>query len=143
MKGASGEFAQVAKAIPTELVEKVTRLVERQKQLEKQVEELEKRKSAWGKIDGTRDVLSLAREITHVKVLALRTEVRDRGALRELAEQLRDKLGKCHRCRGFGCRRQGAAGLHRVQGSYRSILCQYARKIGIIIVGGTVVAAPT
>ena len=28
-----------------------------------------------------------------VQVLALRTEVRDRGALRELAEQLRNKLG--------------------------------------------------
>jgi alanyl-tRNA synthetase len=39
------------------------------------------------------DVLSAAREVSGVKVLALRTEVRDRGALRELAEQLRDKLG--------------------------------------------------
>ena len=89
LEGRIGQVAQVAKAIPTELVEKVTRLVERQKQLEKQVEELE-RKIALGGSDGTRDVLSLAREITGVKVLALRTEVRDRGALRELAEQLRE-----------------------------------------------------
>jgi alanyl-tRNA synthetase len=87
-----GQIAQVAKAAPAELVEKVTKLVDRQKQLEKQVDELE-RKLAVGAGSAMTDVLSAAREVSGIKVLALRTEVRDRGALRELAEQLRDKLG--------------------------------------------------
>lgn len=87
-----GQLAQVAKAAPTELVEKVSKLIERQKQLEKEVDELE-RKLAVGSGGAMTDVLASAREIAGVHVLALRTEVRDRGALRELAEQLRDKLG--------------------------------------------------
>jgi len=86
------QIAQAAKAAPGELVEKVSKLVEHQKQLEKQVDELE-RKLAMGSGSGASDVLSTAREVAGVKVLALRTEVRDRAALRELAEHLRDKLG--------------------------------------------------
>ncbi len=92
LEGRIGQLAQVAKAAPTELVEKVTKLVERQKQLEKQIDDLE-RKLALGAGGGTADVLSKVREVSGVQVLALRTEVRDRGALRELAEQLRNKLG--------------------------------------------------
>ena len=92
LEGKIGQLAQVAKAAPAELVDKVTKLVERQKHLEKQVDDLE-RKLATGSGGAMNDVLSAAREVSGVKVLALRTEVRDRGALRELAEQLRDKLG--------------------------------------------------
>lgn len=87
-----GQAAQAAKAAPSELVDKVTKLVERQKQLEKQVDELE-RKLSVGAGTGATDVLASARDIGGIKVLSLKTEVRDRGALRELAEQLRDKLG--------------------------------------------------
>ena len=39
-------------------------------------------------------MLGKARDIAGVKVLGVRTEVTDRAALRELAEQLRDKLGQ-------------------------------------------------
>ena len=39
-------------------------------------------------------LLAKARDIAGVKVLGVRTEVTDRAALRELAEQLRDKLGQ-------------------------------------------------
>ena len=87
-----GRAAEKAKSSPTELVDKVGKLVERQKQLEKQVEELEK-KLATGGGGGIDSLLTSAREFADVKVLALRTEVSDRGALRELAEQLRDRLG--------------------------------------------------
>ncbi len=85
------QIAQAAKAAPAELVEKVAKLVERQKQLEKQVDELE-RKQAMGVGGGVGDLLAAAREVSGVRVLALRTEIRDRAALREMAEQLRDKL---------------------------------------------------
>jgi len=42
---------------------------------------------------GIDSLLGGAREIGGAKVLAVRAEVKDRGALRELAERLRDKLG--------------------------------------------------
>ena len=87
-----GQVAQAAKASPGEVVGKVSKLIERQRQLEKQVDELE-RKWATGGGTGATDVLLGARDIAGARVLALRTEVRDRGALRDLAEQLRDKLG--------------------------------------------------
>jgi len=86
------QVAQAAKAAPSEVVDKVSKLIERQRQLEKQVDELE-RKLATGVSGGMQDILSSAREVAGVHVLTLRTEVHDRGALRELAEQLRDKLG--------------------------------------------------
>ncbi len=92
LEGRIAQVAHAAKAAPGELVEKVTKLLDRQKQLEKQVDELE-RKLAVGSGTGANDVLAGARDVGGVKVLALKTEVRDRGALRELAEQLRDKLG--------------------------------------------------
>ncbi len=84
--------AERAKSSPADLVDKVGKLVERQKQLEKLVEELEK-KLATGGGGGVDALLASAREFGDAKVLALRTEVSDRGALRELAEQLRDRLG--------------------------------------------------
>jgi alanyl-tRNA synthetase len=87
-----GTIAQTAKAAPNEVVSKLAKLIERQKYLEKQIDELE-RKLATGGSSQQADVLASARDIAGARVLALRTEVRDRGALRELAEQLRDKLG--------------------------------------------------
>ena len=47
-------------------------------------------RSGGGGIDA---LLSQAREIGGVKVLGVRVEITNREALRELAEQLRDKLG--------------------------------------------------
>jgi alanyl-tRNA synthetase len=84
--------AERAKSAPGELVDKVGKLVDRNKQLEKEIDELEK-KLATGGGGGLESLLAGAREFAGVKVLSLRTEVSDRGALRELAEQLRDKLG--------------------------------------------------
>ena len=42
---------------------------------------------------GVEALLGQARDVGGVKVLGVRTDVTDRGALRELAEKLRDKLG--------------------------------------------------
>ncbi|HMA92801.1 MAG TPA: DHHA1 domain-containing protein, partial [Polyangiaceae bacterium] len=85
--------AEKAKSSPAELVDKVSKIVEQRKLLEKQVEDLEKKLATGGGGGGIESLLAQAREFGGVKVLALRTQVSDRGALREMAEQLRDKLG--------------------------------------------------
>lgn len=87
-----GQIAGAAKVGPHEVVSKLNKMSERQRVLEKQVDELERKLSTGSGSTGT-DIASQARDVNGVKVLALRTEVRDRGALRELAEQLRDQLG--------------------------------------------------
>jgi alanyl-tRNA synthetase len=84
--------AEAAKTTPAQAVEKVEKLLANQRVLEKQIEELQ-RKLLTGGGGGMDELLGKAREVAGVKVLGIRTEVTDRGALRELAEQLRDKLG--------------------------------------------------
>ncbi|HVW24199.1 MAG TPA: alanine--tRNA ligase [Polyangiaceae bacterium] len=85
--------ARAAKATPSDLAEKIDKIVQRERVLEKQIEELERKllSGAGGGIDA---LLSKARDVGGVKVLGVRSDVSDRGALRELAEQLRDKLGQ-------------------------------------------------
>src|SRR5262249_55149516 len=85
--------ARAAKATPDTLTDRLGRLVERQRTLEKEIETLQKKLLTGGGGGGMDAMLSRAREVGGVKVLGIRTEVADRGALRELAEQLRDKLG--------------------------------------------------
>jgi len=84
--------SRAAKAGGGDIVEKVERLVLQQKALEKQLDEAQRR---WmsGSGGGADALLSGARDVGGVRVLGVRTEVTDRSALRELAEQLRDKLG--------------------------------------------------
>ncbi|HEY2410361.1 MAG TPA: alanine--tRNA ligase [Polyangiaceae bacterium] len=84
--------ANLAKATPANVAEKVEKLATRERQLEKQIDELE-RKLATGAGGGIDALLASARDIAGVKVLGVRSQVSDRGALRELAEQLRDRLG--------------------------------------------------
>jgi alanyl-tRNA synthetase len=84
---------KVAKAGGGDLVDRVDGLMSRQRDLEKQVADLT-RKLALGQGGGIDAMLSHARDIKGVRILALRTEVGDAAALRELAEQLRDKLGQ-------------------------------------------------
>jgi len=83
--------ALAAKASPTDLSEKIEKLVSFEKSLQKQVDELQRKLASGG--GGLDSLLSASRELSGVKVLGVRTEVTDRAALRELAEQLRDKLG--------------------------------------------------
>ncbi|MEB2311329.1 MAG: alanine--tRNA ligase [Sorangiineae bacterium] len=86
--------AEAAKATPSNLVEKIEKLALHERALEKQVEELQRRLATGGGGGGLEVLLSRARDIAGVKVLGVHAEVADRGALRELAEQLRDKLGE-------------------------------------------------
>jgi alanyl-tRNA synthetase len=82
-----------AKASPGQLVEKIEKLVAESRALEKKVDELNKKLLTGGGSGGIEALLGRAREIAGVKVLGIKADVADRGALRELAEQLRDKLG--------------------------------------------------
>jgi len=83
--------AAAAKASPADLGEKIEKLVLYERSLQKQIEDLQRKLVTGG--GGMDALLSQTREIGGVKVLGVRTEVTDRAALRELAEQLRDKLG--------------------------------------------------
>ena len=82
-----------ARATGGDLAEKIEKIVLHEKQLEKRIDDLQRKLAAGGGGSGLDDWLKQARAVNGVKVLAVRTEVTDRGALRELAEQLRDKLG--------------------------------------------------
>jgi alanyl-tRNA synthetase len=84
--------SRAAKAGGTDLVEKVERLVAQLKGLEHKYDDAQRR---WmqGGAGGPDSLISGAREVAGVWVLGVKTEVTDRSALRELAEQLRDKLG--------------------------------------------------
>lgn len=84
--------ASLLKTNSAELPVRLERLLAQEKTLEKQVAELQ-RKLLTGQGGGIDTLLSKAQSISGVRVLAVRTEVTERGALRELAEQLRDKLG--------------------------------------------------
>jgi alanyl-tRNA synthetase len=84
---------RAAKAGGTDIVEKVERLVAQQKTLEKQLDEAQRRWMKGGSGGGADSLIEKARDVGGARVLGVRTEVTDRSALRELAEQLRDKLG--------------------------------------------------
>jgi alanyl-tRNA synthetase len=87
------DAARTLKTSPSTLLEKLERLMTQQKEQQKSIDELQK-KLATGGSAGINELLSQAQEVGGVKVLGVRTDVTDRGALRELAEQLRDKLGE-------------------------------------------------
>jgi len=101
LEGSIKSAAQLVKAAPTELPEKIERLLADAKKLEKELAET-KRKLAFGGGGGSGagasgggldDLASRARELPFGKVLAAKVEVPDGAMLRELAEKLRDKLG--------------------------------------------------
>jgi alanyl-tRNA synthetase len=83
--------ADLAKTTPASLTEKIEKLLARDRSLEKELEGLQKKLASGG--GGLESLLKGAREISGISVLGVRSEVTDRGALRELAEHLRDKLG--------------------------------------------------
>jgi alanyl-tRNA synthetase len=93
LEGVIGEAARAAKTTPGALVERIEKLVQHEKALEKQIGDLERKLASGGGGGGVDGLLAKARDVSGVKVLGVRTAVTDRGALRELAEQLRDKLG--------------------------------------------------
>jgi alanyl-tRNA synthetase len=85
------ELARVAdllKASPRDTYEKVDRLIAQRKELQREIEQL-KRKLVSG---GAGDLTASARKQGDVTVLGTTVDVADPGALRELADKLRDKL---------------------------------------------------
>ncbi len=87
-----GELVHVAgsvRAAPLEAAGRVDKLIDELKQQRREIEDL-KRKMAMG--GGGRDLLSNVREVAGIKVLSTRADVGDPKALREVADQLRDKL---------------------------------------------------
>jgi alanyl-tRNA synthetase len=97
LRDVEANFAKVvglAKATPANVADKVEKLLQHERALEKQIDELQRKLATGGGGGGMDALLAKARDIAGVKVLGVRTEVTDRGALRELAEQLRDKLGQ-------------------------------------------------
>ena len=89
-----------AKAQGGDLVEKITRLTTHERELEKKVADLERKLlegggGTGGAGGGIEAMLAGARQFGGVKVLACRVaDGTNAGALRELAEKLRDKLGE-------------------------------------------------
>ncbi|HEY3254423.1 MAG TPA: DHHA1 domain-containing protein, partial [Polyangiaceae bacterium] len=97
LRDVEASFAKVvslAKATPANVADKVEKLLQHERALEKQIDELQRKLATGGGGGGLDALLAKARDIAGVKVLGVRTEVTDRAALRELAEQLRDKLGQ-------------------------------------------------
>ena len=89
-----GQAAAAAKASSTDLVDKIEKLVARERELDKKVVDLSKRMALGGGGGGEGALLAQARDVGGVKVLGVAVDVSDAGALRELAEKLRDKLGE-------------------------------------------------
>ena len=91
MEGELLESGRLLRAGEFEVAARITKLQADQRALEKELEKL-RRKLASG---GGRDLLSEAKDVNGVRVLATRADVADPKALREVVDQLRDKLGSC------------------------------------------------
>ena len=84
--------AQAARAGGGDVVDKIEKLAARERDLEKQIADLT-RKLALGGGGGVDALIAKARDVGVARVLGVTTEVGDVAAIREMAEQLRDKLG--------------------------------------------------
>ena len=84
------EAAKLLKATPDNLTEKITHLQAENKELHSEVESL---KSKLAK-DAMGDVMSQVEEVNGVKVLAVSVEAMDMNGLRDLGDQLKEKLGE-------------------------------------------------
>jgi alanyl-tRNA synthetase len=81
--------AELLKADSSKLVERVEKLVERQRELQREVETLH------GKLNAAQsgDLMTTVQEVAGIRLLAVQVPVTDIKALRDMADQLRDKLG--------------------------------------------------
>jgi alanyl-tRNA synthetase len=87
--------AKLVKADGPDLPDKVSKVMQRERELEKEIADLKRKVSMGGGAGGGVDtMLQQVQDVAGVKVLALRSDVADGGALREMAEKLRDKLGE-------------------------------------------------
>ncbi|MCE1227046.1 MAG: alanine--tRNA ligase, partial [Geobacteraceae bacterium] len=89
LEGERQTVAELLKSDSSKLVDRVEKLMERQRELQREVEALQ------GKLNASQSVAlhSLAQEVAGVTLLSAQVEVPDIKALRDMADQLRDKLG--------------------------------------------------
>jgi alanyl-tRNA synthetase len=83
------DVAGLVKAGRDDVSHKVTQLVERARALEREVQTLRKKLASGG----GRDILQETQVVNGIKVLAARLDGADAKALRDTADQLKDKLG--------------------------------------------------
>jgi alanyl-tRNA synthetase len=88
VEGELGQTAALLRASPREAHEKVQRLLEQQRELQREIERLNKELMSGGQ----RDLAAEARDVGDFRVLGTTVELGDPKALREMADQLRDKL---------------------------------------------------
>lgn len=84
------EILKLMKAKPDQLTEKINHLLAENKALKGEIESLKSRQAA----DALGDVLDQVTEVNGVKLLATKVEGVDMNGLRELGDQLKDKLGE-------------------------------------------------
>jgi len=80
--------AELLKATPTTVFERTEKLIAQRKDLQRELEQVKKQLVSGG----SRDLTTLVRRQGDVSVLGATVEIADPGALRTLADQLRDKL---------------------------------------------------
>ena len=81
-------IADLLKSDPSQLETRVSKLIEQQKQLEKEMATLQSRLNA----EKSGDLVDQAQDVSGIKVLATRLDGLDGKKLREMSDQLRDKL---------------------------------------------------
>ena len=88
-EAALAQAAQLLKSDPAQVEARIRKLLEQQKDLERQVESLR------GKLQSGQagELLDAVQEVEGIKVLAVKVDSMDGKQLREMADQLRDKLG--------------------------------------------------
>ncbi len=82
------QVAELTRASPEDAPERVRRILERVRELEREVTSLRGQLTSGA----ARDVLSQAREVDGVRVLATRVPAQDPKAMREFADGLRDRM---------------------------------------------------
>ncbi len=85
--------ARSIKSSRGDLIERLDRMAKREKELEKELAAVQK-KLALGGGGGVEAMIASARAVEGGKVLAARIEAPDANTLREVADQVRDKLGE-------------------------------------------------
>lgn len=84
------EAAKLIKATPDNLAEKIAHLAGENKALHSEIESLKSRLAK----DAAKDILNQVKDVKGVKLLATKVEGVDMNGLRELGDQLKEKLGE-------------------------------------------------
>ncbi len=81
--------ASILRGKPEDLVDKVSKLVASEKELAREIEGLKRELASGGSVD----IMSGVRDVSGVKVLGTRLSVGDPATLRDLADELKQKMG--------------------------------------------------